>query len=155
MAKKKKIVKKVKKTANKKSTLKKTKKTTVKKQVKKTIKKSANKKKKTSTKKIVQKKKVAKTKKRRAKKDIISAVNDQCFWIKEGPILKNLLDLRDALIEINKEQFVHHVNSMKNDFAVWVEVVLDDKKCADKIKKTKSSKAMMKAVEQALLEYKI
>jgi len=65
-----------------------------------------------------------------------------------------MLELRDVLREITDEQFQHHVNKTKNDFAVWVENILEDKKAATKIKKAKTLNTMIKAVEKALKEYR-
>ncbi len=106
------------------------------------------------TKKSVGKKsKTSAKKKKTVKKTLVVAMGDQCFWINSGPEVKDLIELKDILSEINKEQFIHHVNNMKNDFAVWVEDVLCDKKCADKIRRSKTIPAMIKNIERALLEY--
>jgi hypothetical protein len=143
----KKTVKKVKKTVKVKKAVKKTKKIT-KKSVKKTISKSsASKKKKVSTKK-------SSTAKGR-KKALVVAVGDSCFWVNYGPALRDLLELRNALYSISEEQFKHHVNEIRNDFAIWVEGVLEDKKAAIRIKKSKTVNAMIKAVEKSLKEYNI
>jgi len=123
---------------------------------KKTSKKSVAKKKvakkKTSTKKTV--KKTSSVRKAiQRKKTLIIASPNKCFWIQYGPVVKDIFELQDALTNITDEQFKHHVNSIKNDFAVWVEEILGDKECAKNIKKAKSIKAMIKAVENALKHY--
>ena len=111
-----------------------------------------------SKKTIVKKKKIAVKKVvsgKKGKKVLVVAVGDSCFWVNYGPVLKDLLELRNILYEINEEQFRHHVNEMRNDFAEWVGGVLEDKKAAIQIKKTKTVNAMIKAVEKSLKEYKI
>jgi len=141
----------------KKSTKKSPKKTVTKKKVakkKSSVTKSV--KKVSTTTKTTKKSPVKKTNKRkisRKKMVLISASPDNCFWIQYGPVVKNIFELQDALINITEEQFKHHVNSMKNDFAVWVEEILNDEECAKNIKKAKSTKAMIKAVENALKYY--
>ncbi len=140
------------------------KKSTVKKVVKKSTKKIAKKllvkkkvlvkktkKNKVSIKKIT--KKTSTKKQKGNKKELVVAVGDQCFWINEGPSIQNLIELRNALSEINKAQFIHHVNGVKNDFGIWVEEVLCDKNCADNIRKSRTTQMMIKNIEKALLKY--
>jgi len=146
-SKKTKVVKKTTKKATKKMPAKK--KTSVKKGAKKSVVKKVSKKATVKKKNVVSKK----TKTSTNKKTLIIATNDQCFWINEGPAIRDLVELRDILSGINKEQFIHHVNSMKNDFASWVEEVLCDKKCANNIRRSKTVSAMVKNIEKALLEY--
>ncbi len=145
------------------------KKKTVRKVVKKTTKKvkTATKKTVKKVKKIAKKKTVKKTSRRknigvkkialkkRGKKVLVIAVGDTCFWVNYGPALRDLLELRNTLREINEEQFKHHVNEIRNDFADWVGDVLEDKKTALQIKKTKTINSMLRVVEKALKDYKI
>lgn len=134
---------------------------TVKKSVKKIYKKPSRRSglvKKTKSKKIaVKKKKVIIKKKlanKKGKKILVIAIGDSCFWVNYGPALRDLLELRNALHEISEDQFKHHVNAIRNDFAEWVGDVLKDKKTAVQIKKTKTVHAMKKAVEKALKDYR-
>ena len=64
-----------------------------------------------------------------------------------------MADLRDALRTITEEQFKHHVNAMKNDFAAWVEAVLGNKKTASEMRKASTIGAMIRSVEKALAQY--
>ena len=89
------------------------------------------------------------------KSNLINAENELCFWINNGPILKNLKDLKNALKKINEETFRYHVNKEKNDFADWVKNVLGDKILANKLAKIKTAKTMIKTVEEKLKKYKI
>lgn len=147
MAKKKIVKKNLKKTTTKKKVSRK--KTSVKKATKRIVK---------STKKRIVKKNIKKTtvKQRKTvlKKNILVAVSpDKYFWIQYGPAVKDILGLKNALLDIKNEQFKHHVNSMKNDFAVWIEEVIEDERCAEKIKKAKTLKAMIKVLENTLKRY--
>jgi len=86
---------------------------------------------------------------------IINAKDELCFWINNGPVLKDLEDLKNALKEISEETFKYHVNKEKNDFADWVKSVLNDKMLANKLVKIKTVKTMVEAVEEGLKKYKI
>ena len=94
-------------------------------------------------------------KKTKQKPVIINAENELCFWINNGPILRNLKDLKNALKKISEKTFKYHVNKEKNDFANWVKNVLSDKILANKLAKIKTIKTMIKAVEKELKKYKI
>lgn len=132
-----------------------TEKTSTKKVVKKTPAKKVAKKKVVKSKSTVNKKKKTISKKKsNSKKILIIATGDQCFWIKDGPSVGDLKELRNALISIEKEQFIHHVNNMKNDFAVWVEEILEDVACASGIRKSKTKTGMIKNIEKSLLGYR-
>ncbi len=133
-------------------------KTTTKKVVKKTVRKVKKVAKKKTIKTISKQKKVGVKKvisKKKRKKILAIAVGDRCFYVNYGPALGNLLELRDTLREINEEQFKHHVSEIRNDFADWVKDVLEDKKTALQIKKTKTINSMLKVVEKALKDYQV
>ena len=85
---------------------------------------------------------------------IINAPPEQCFWIHYGPVLKNLRELRDALAQsVSDAQFAYHVGVGKNDFAKWVEAVLDDAMCAQALRRAKTLRAALRAVEARLAAY--
>ena len=94
-------------------------------------------------------------KKTKQKVAIINAENELCFWINNGPILKNLEDLKNALKKISEETFKCHVNKEKNDFANWIKNALGDRILANKLAKIKTIKTTIKAVEEELKKYKI
>ncbi len=127
----------------------------VKKVIKKTMRKIVTAKKKSTVSKVgILKKNNKFTRKRKLnKKSLVIAIGDRCFWVKDGPSVRDLADLRNVLLEISKEQFLYHANGMKNDFAVWTEEVLYDKKCADSIRKSKTISAMVKNIEKFLSVY--
>ena len=79
---------------------------------------------------------------------------EQCFWVNNGPVLKNLDELSRALAEINKDAFKHHVNKEKNDFSSWVRDILGDQKLAEDIAKIKSKNAIAAKVKQRLQQLK-
>ena len=104
------------------------------------------------TKRIVSKK-VSKSKSS-TKKSIRVVTGEMCFWVNNGPILSSLKDLHVALMRMNDDQFRHHVNKQKNDFALWVKKVLQDDDAAKKLSSSKDKKAAIKAAGLALKSYK-
>ncbi len=87
--------------------------------------------------------------------DLSSVEGNLCFWINNGPILRNLKELRDALGSISEESFKFHVNKEKNDFAAWVKDALKDETLSKRLLKVKTLKAFIKAVEDRLKKYNI
>jgi hypothetical protein len=73
--------------------------------------------------------------------------------VNHGPVLKNLGELRDALAHISDAQFAHHVGGGRNDFADWVEGVLEDAACAKALRRVKTRAAALRAVESSLAAY--
>lgn len=86
-------------------------------------------------------------------KELINADEQSSFWVNNGPILRNLKDLKDALLNMNKETFGYHVNKEKNDFAVWVKDALKNNALAKKLSKTKTVENMIEAISNVLKKY--
>jgi len=80
----------------------------------------------------------------------VEAPPAQCFWVHNGPILKNIAELGEALRRMSDEQFVHHVNRQKNDFAKWIVDVLQLSALAHDLHKATTRKAAIKALEKHL-----
>ena len=92
--------------------------------------------------------------KTKEKISLINAEDKSCFWINNGPVLKNLKDLKESLLVMSKETFSYHANKEKNDFASWIKEVLKDNTLATKLAKTKTLKSTIKATENRLKKYK-
>lgn len=92
---------------------------------------------------------------KRSKKPILRASKEKRFFVHNGTALSDLRELRDALAckAINDEQFFHHVQAGRNDFAEWIRHVLGDVKCADSLRRTKSRKGVLGVIERALKQY--
>lgn len=67
-----------------------------------------------------------------------SAEEHECFWVNNGPVLRDLGELARAMHEISDDQFWYHVRPEQNDFARWVEDVFGERALARKIERTKS-----------------
>ncbi len=136
-----------KKAAAKKVTKRVTKKATAAKRV--TTKKAAAK----STAKKTTIKKVAKKVSTRKKPLLVCAEGSDCFWIHQGPVLEDLHQLRDALHAMTDDTYGHHVNKERNDFADWVEFVLQDATLAAGLRKSKKPNTARALVVKRLRYY--
>lgn len=105
--------------------------------------------------KTVTPKKMSAEKVSKGKQTLVCAQNDQCFWVHDGTILSNVLELRDTLSKIAEEIFYHHVHDDRNDFADWVEYVLNDKELAKGLRKAKSTDAAYAVVVKRLKAYSV
>jgi len=89
------------------------------------------------------------------KLDLVMVDGDQCFWVNNGPALRNVKDLSDALKSMSEDSYSYHVNAEKNDFANWVLNALKDETLASKLSKAKTLKSATKAVDDRLKKYNI
>lgn len=116
-------------------------------------KKAAKKATKRVAKKTTKKTAAKKATKKSVKKSLVYAPDQQSFWVSDGQILNSLLALRDALAEMEKEVYKYHADGWQNDFAQWVEVVLNDTKCATDLRKAKTPKSARTVVVRHLKFY--
>ena len=89
------------------------------------------------------------------KRPLVTAYNEKCFRVFNGPELSNLPDLLRAFQSMTKMQFSHHVKSYKNDFALWVEGVLCDSECAGNLRQAKTPRAAVAVVKKRLKDYQL
>lgn len=87
------------------------------------------------------------------KRKLVVAKGPNCFWVNQGPILKDLAELAEALKTMNEKVFMHHVRKDANDFANWVEHVLKDTETAAVLRKAKKPTTAYKAVVKAVKVY--
>lgn len=119
---------------------------------------TAVKSKKVVTKKITPKKTVPKKSVKKTvsgKKILVCADNSSCFWTSDGQVLQDLITLRDALKTMDSTVYVHHVTKEKNDFADWVEYVLQDDSCAEALRKSKKPNTARIVVVRHLRYYNV
>jgi len=105
-----------------------------------------------TTRRTAKKTPVKKTARKKAGKELIVAIGDQCFWIYEGPIVKDLTELTRAFESMQDSQFAHHTFE-GNHFADWVEEILADKKCANSLRKARTISESLFVLERALKKY--
>ena len=85
-----------------------------------------------------------------AKKYLSDCAPEQCFWVNNGPILKNLEELADTLPIMSDEAFHHHVNEEKNDFSNWINGVIGDQKLANDLLSSRSKESSIKKIRNRL-----
>lgn len=84
------------------------------------------------------------------KKPFCEASPEHCFWVHQGPVLKDLRGLNDALRGMSDDIFKYHVNNEKNDFAKWTEDILHQKELAAQMRRLKTKSGIQKAVDAFL-----
>lgn len=89
----------------------------------------------------------------RKKQPLVHASGERCFWVSNGPVLTNLLDLEAALREMDDALYQYHAGGDQNDFAEWVEWVLSDKTCANGLRKARKPKSAATVVKRRLTVY--
>lgn len=94
-------------------------------------------------------------KKAAGKKTLIKARGPACFWTRDGLILENLITLRQALKSMSEDEFNFHVTKDRNDFADWVEQVLEDSECAAALRKSRKPNSAATVVVRHLRYYEI
>ena len=55
------------------------------------------------------------------------------FYLRDGRVLKDMIDLTECLETINNDIFCHHVNDSKNDFSNWIRDIFEKKDLAEEI----------------------
>ena len=91
---------------------------------------------------------------RSGKKTMVQAGPRQCFWVHNGPILRDLRELEEAFRDtISDAQFKYHLIG-GSDFARWVDEVLGDAACAKALAKAKTRKGAATIVVRYLKTYK-
>jgi hypothetical protein len=60
------------------------------------------------------------------------------FHFRDGTAIASLDQLKAKIENISYQEFYHHVNATKNDFAAWVRYVLKDEQLADDLQKVTS-----------------
>ena len=75
---------------------------------------------------------------------------EQCFWVNNGAILKNMEELANSLQEMGSETFEHHVNNGKNDFSNWIKYAIGDEKLANDLVSSKSKESISKKIRNRL-----
>jgi hypothetical protein len=70
----------------------------------------------------------------------------KAFVTRSGTQLHSLKDLYGHLSTISDEEYSHHVNAERNDFASWVEHVHGDRFLAQAMRRARSKEELQKAV---------
>ncbi|MBI2144652.1 hypothetical protein HYU17_05935 [Candidatus Woesearchaeota archaeon] len=87
-----------------------------------------------------------------AKRLLANTAPEKAFWVNNGPVLKNTIELAGAAKKLTPEQFTHHANSQKNDFATWVQEAIGDSDLAQRLRKMKTKEGFASVVAGRLRE---
>ena len=82
--------------------------------------------------------KIVKISKEEAKRRLGDVPDDKRFWCHDGRNVKNLRELRKALIDVSDETFHYHSGGERNDFSKWIKEVVGDEKLANELSKVRS-----------------
>ena len=79
---------------------------------------------------------------------------DWDFWVCNGRVIHNIYELADSIENMNDENFRYHVNDdkQKNDFAKWIESVLEDGGLAHRLKKIRNKKEYANIIRARIKE---
>ena len=72
------------------------------------------------------------------------------FKLRNGQELKSLNDLRKSLSYMNDEDFNHHVNQERNDFAIWIKEALQNIELYEKIKNIHTKEELLATLQNPL-----
>ena len=75
------------------------------------------------------------------------------FLVRDGTVLKSLLELVDALEFMDDETFRYHVNDVRNDFYNWIKDVFKLGELAEEILKAKNSIEAAARVYKYIIEH--
>jgi hypothetical protein len=95
-------------------------------------------------------KKVSKTKK--AKEIINDADPKHYFYLCDGTVVKNVLELSKCIEKMRDEVFSYHVNDVKNDFSNWIRDVYNDDKLAKRMLETTDKDKTQIILLKAIIE---
>ena len=88
--------------------------------------------------------------KEEAVKYLSDAPAEQCFWVSDGHVLKNLSELAGTLPQIDDNTYSYHANKEKNDFSKWVSDILGDKQLANDLLSSKTKNSAVKKLNSRL-----
>lgn len=91
--------------------------------------------------------------KSKKKPPLPEASSANSFWVYNGPVLRNLRELKNFLEVITVEQFNYHTKRDGNDFASWVSAVLHEVALGQTLKKAKTIATSLAAVKKVLSRY--
>ena len=74
------------------------------------------------------------------------------FFVSDGSVIKNVIELIDALEKMHEDTYKFHANEEKNDFSSWVKDVFGEHKLAENLKSAASKADAQLAVAKSLLK---
>jgi len=77
------------------------------------------------------------------------------FWLKSGKGLSSLRELADYLPVMPPDEFSHHVNAERNDFANWTQHIFFEPALAETMRKTRSKDEFQSVLYTFLVRYEM
>ena len=94
--------------------------------------------------------KIVRISKEEAKRRLGDVPDDKRFWCQDGKSIKNLGELRKALVDISDQTFHHHSGGGRNDFSKWVREVVRDERLGNELAKVRSRIQASQAVAKRI-----
>ncbi len=69
------------------------------------------------------------------------------FLLKNGQEVRNLKELLEALETIDDATYAHHVNEHRNDFAAWIQNILQQEDLAEQIRNKKAKEQLLRILK--------
>lgn len=88
--------------------------------------------------------------KEEAAKYLCNVAPEHCFWVNNGPILKNVEELANALESISEDAYNYHANKDKNDFSKWIGEIVGDSKLANDLLSSKNKSSAVNKLKVRL-----
>ncbi len=83
-------------------------------------------------------------------KYLANCQSNHIFWVCDGRILKNTMELADALETMSDDTYRYHSNSEKNDFYSWTKDILKDMKLAKDLKSARNRESAAKKTRERI-----
>ncbi len=83
-----------------------------------------------------------------AKQFVNTVPEGQFFWVNDGNVLKEMRELRDALMMMSDQTFAYHTNEIKKDFSNWVRDVIGDEILASDLENAANREQAAKIVTE-------
>jgi hypothetical protein len=94
--------------------------------------------------------KIIKITKEEAARRLGDVTDGKYFWCHDGSLLKNIGELKKALIDMSDETFHYHLGEGRNDFSRWTREVVGDGTLANELSKAKSRMHASQAVAKRI-----
>lgn len=92
---------------------------------------------------------------KRKNKYTADAAPEHSFYVSDGSVYKNYLELLAGLKAMHADTFKYHCNEEKNDFMNWARDVFGDKRLAKDIAACKTKNTMARKVSARIKSLKV
>jgi hypothetical protein len=79
--------------------------------------------------------KAARMEKSQVEKYLTRVPEAHVFWVCDGRVLRDIGELRDALVSMSDQTYAYHANESKNDFTNWIRDIIGDEQLAKDLEK--------------------